>query len=204
MRVAQTIVPTLAAGVAGWLATGAPLWSAAASVAALAALALLWFLVFLAHEPPKMARDAATAHQAAMAVRDKTVESLEAKAASYVNPTHDEGLSSAAAYVAGRAWQPSIWDLGDDEPLLLLGGAIRQVADKALNGDLHIWGRANPQSRHVKIPAEFWEHGNIMIETMLNDPNHPMITTTKYGAHTPPRYHDLRINRAEFEREWPL
>ena len=204
VRLTAALASVAATVVGAWLATRTVTTAALWGLAAVATITLLTFGYKLVWAlPADLAGEADIAATSALACKDAEVVELRAKLATYANPTHDEGLHSATAYVAAREWRPSIWEVGDDDPLSLLGGGIRQIADKALNSDIHIWGRANPQSRHVKIPPEFWEHGNIMIETMLNDPQHPMITTTKYGAHTPSRYHDLRISKVEFEREWP-
>jgi len=181
------VVPAL---IIWWAAADSTAWlRALATVGAMAICGALGYGVKMLTIPPAMAAEAEDE-------RKKLVATL----ASFDGPEEDVGLHEAVAYVLHRGWGRSLWDGNGD--LEDCGGAVREIRARAGRGRIHIWGRTGNPALHKVVPAEFWQEVGIDFLSVVSGEAQP-VRSEKNARLDPPRWHDLKANKAEFEREWP-
>ena len=123
-------------------------------------------------------------------------------------PAFDVSLTEAALYAVTGNWGM----IGGKEHFATNKERVavgNQVADwlsefeqKASNGDVRVWGRPQENSSGpiVEIDALHWRtHEAFPISVALGEPqSRQRLSLSREGG-----YDDLRVNRAEFEEQWP-
>jgi hypothetical protein len=126
---------------------------------------------------------------------------LAKQLASFDGPEDDAGLSEGIAYAIGGAWGSNLWDQGPDVSLVYkIANRVRKLV---VQERLHIWGTAGGGNEvHQLVPVYFLQ-ATAFDFTTLTLVAENVVRTEKNQAYTPSRWHYLRVNKAEFEREFP-
>lgn len=190
LRVATSFGPSAASFLATWFLTKEVAVGVAVAVLTLVGLGLGTFLVKLAALPPILA-----------AQSDAERRRLETMLASYVDPEDEVDLRSGAAYAVHRVWGRSLWE-DEGNHFVALGDVLEQIRRLAHKSRIHVWGQTGPHSVHQVIDPEWWIDGRVDLLSVTKADEEP-VRTDKHNRLNPPRWNDLRVNRAEFEREWP-
>jgi hypothetical protein len=136
------------------------------------------------------------AHLAERQLKEE-IELLETVMKTFTPLTGDETLRAGLAYCEHRDWASAV-PIKPDR----LGELLHQVRHLGQLERLHLWGRPAPTGHLLPIPPAYWESGRIDPASAVAAGGKP-IHTRRDDAQQPHRFYDLRINRAEFEREWP-
>ena len=123
-------------------------------------------------------------------------------------PRHDVSLTEAALYAVTGKWGMigGKEHFATNQERMTVGNRVADwLADfeqKASDGSVRVWGRPQENSTGplVEIDALHWRtHEAFPISVALGEPqSRQRLSMSREGG-----YNDLRVNRAEFEREWP-
>lgn len=138
--------------------------------------------------PPRLARETEAQHS-----------ELSAKLASFDTPQDDATMRQGLAYILNRRWDMDIWHR--DGALSAAGSAVREIQRLANRERVHVWGQTTQSSVHQIVPPYFWADTSLDILSITSSEDCPIRSDKNTGL-TPARWNNLRINRAEFEREW--
>lgn len=122
------------------------------------------------------------------------IAALEAARVSQQPPEDDTDLIDGLSYVLNGAWGGELWD-GD--ALTPVHEAAERIRKAAFRRRIHVWGQRARRLLHEDIPSDFWSHTGL-----------DLVALTKGEARTETegvrseRWFNLRVNRAEFEREF--
>lgn len=123
---------------------------------------------------------------------------LERQLASFDDPDDDAWLREGLAYAHTGRWGDELWEAGAEG----VNAIAERVRKLAVRGRLHVWGTSGRQWEvPIEVPTYFLQATGFDFLSLTSD--HPeTVRTEKNGEFTPSRWHALRINRAEFEREF--
>ena len=123
-------------------------------------------------------------------------------------PAFDVSLTEAALYAVTGRWGMigGKEHFGTKEERAAVGNQVAawlsDFEQRASNGDVRIWGRPQENSSGpiVEIDALHWRtHEAFPISVVLGEPqSRQRLSLSREGG-----YDDLRVNRAEFEEQWP-
>ncbi len=189
-RAALTLALLLGPAVIAYFSLAdAQAWSRAiAGLSALLAAGLAVYLLKLVAVPAAMSKDAETARLV-----------LVGKLASYDTPDDDASLRQGLSYILHRDWNRPLWE--SDAALPRIGEALETVRKLAARERIIIWGQTANYTVHQQVPPHFWVERGIDLLS-VTEADQPIRSDKNHGL-TPPRWNDLKINRAQFEREWP-
>lgn len=159
-----------------------------ATAGALAVCGAAGYIVKMLTIPPALALEAE-------AVRASLVQRL----ASFDQPDDDASMREGLTFMTEGDWGGSLFASSGGLPLV--GEAMERVRKLAQRERIHVWGQTAAYTVHQVVPPYFWTDRGIdlLSVTAGGEP----INTDKNPGLTPPRWNNLRVNRAEFEREWP-
>lgn len=126
------------------------------------------------------------------------IELLEAVLESFTPLVGDTPLLAGLSYCQHRDWTARGGPLQQEG----LGELLHQIRHLGQLERLHLWGRTTSAGHMLPIPPAYWERGRIDPTPAQTAKGGPL-QTQRNDTLQPRRFHDLRINRAEFEREWP-
>jgi len=172
-----------------WFFSGdAQVWvRALATAGALLLASLVVYGVKLSAIPPVLASEAQAREDA-----------LNATLATYDPEWWDAPISEGVGYL-----EFGEWGRGEDAKRLpddRIAAHIHAITARAFRSKLTIWAKSLALLHHDKVPPAVW--GEQTIGRLAADGRDEGSQTTRAPTFQD-RRHDLKINRAEFEREWP-
>lgn len=159
-----------------------------ATLGTLLVAALLAYLSQIAAVPPCLAAEA-----------EEERARLESIIASFGQPDDDEELRDGLAYIMNGSWEFPLWE-GGESTIGELSKVVQGIRKQASRGRIHIWGQLTRHQVHQSVPTDFWINGDIDFLGLMDG---DLPAQTSADGVQPQRWINLRINRAEFEREWP-
>lgn len=116
----------------------------------------------------------------------------------------DTWLRDALFYIVLRRWEDEPDVLNETEHLNALFEAATDVCQKAVDGDLSIWGRTGFSGPFLKIPGEYWQYFNInALKVAVSDPEELSVERTTRAGANHPVYRALKTSRMQIEELWP-
>jgi phosphate/sulfate permease len=186
----KLIAAILVAGVAfawGWHDSGRPsmgaVWVLAASGAATfgAVLFKLWWAV-----PADMSAES-----------ERCLEDLRKTLATHNSAEPDALVEEAIGYILLHEWNSSYPSNLEAEILIL-----QKLRELAFQGKIEIWGRLSAFALHKIVPREIWETAGVDLERFWQA-DQPVQTEKLWDeVNKPYRYINLKVVRAQIEREW--
>ncbi len=191
LKVAQSIVPTLASGIVTGIATGQLSYGAIASLVALFAVALVWFIQRMIVIPALMHAEAG-AQIAALTPTNQP----QLKGGFTLVP--DTPLAEAINFAATGSWggEPAG---GSDRYLVDLNRALEDFTTLASGGSIRVFYRGFKDAPHQTLEHTSWFAHRIDIMDLLT--GEAILRRRKDGTNVE-TCNDLRVSRAQWDANW--
>lgn len=187
LKVAQSVVPTAASGLATWLATGQPAHSTLASIAALVAVASLWFAHRMIAIPARM--DAAAQGKIkSLTPRQDQLPSITLKA--------DTPLIDAIFFAANGVWgDRSVDDLPG------LKSALDDFHQIAADNHMRVWYRSFEGGVWDVLEPSGWKAHYVDLRDVLAG---DAIMRRRRDGTVIETCKDMRVCREQMTIYWPI
>lgn len=186
MRILSTLAGFGLSGGAGYAATQkfsmAGLW-AIIGAGLVIVLGALWRLITV---PADMNAEAEARDEASATVL-----------ASYESQKPDTELEDAVSFLMRGNWSEPV----HQDNIQLVSEALHWLRQRAFSKSIVVWGKRTEWGIEVPVPNEIWEFKGVDLATYF-DASVPVQTERIHGPIETDRYMQLRVSRAQIEREW--
>ncbi len=134
----------------------------------------------------------------------RSIYVIEAEEKAHTATKRDTWITEAIFYAVHGRW------LGADEQALNRDGdtdraldVVKEMRQKAADGEFRIWGRASSSHAYQAVPSEFWiTHSIDFIRIFANNPHGVKTEPAAFNA-TQETFSALMVSKAEVEKAWP-
>ncbi len=190
LKVAQSVVPTIASGAATWGVTGEIAYGAFASLGALLIVGLAWLVQRMITLPATLHGEQAARIQALTPCPQPSL-----KGGFTLKP--DTPLAEAVMFAATGVWDGGTKD--SEELLVALNKAIEDFVALASNDRVRVFHRGFKDAPHQILNGTAWFSHRIDILDVLE--GEAILRRRKDGTRIE-TCHDLKVCRAQFDANW--